>query len=82
MRLLCGKRYFNFSELFIPVDMCYQDPNSLEGRSITQAMMSTSMMAIVGLLQKILDSKRAVEKKANKQKESFKKVCVNMLPIQ
>lgn len=46
----------------------------MEGRNIARTMTSTSMMVIVGLLEKISASKAAVEKKAREQKELLQKV--------
>jgi len=67
---------FRFSKILMPANIELQDPNSLEGHNIARVMTSTSMMAIVGLLEKILTSKATEEKKVKDQKESFQKVSV------
>ena len=69
-----GKRYLRFPEVFAPTNMYHQNPNSSEGRNIAQTMTSTSMMVIIGFLEKISASKAAAEKKVKDQKESSQKV--------
>ena len=71
---LRGKRYLRFPEVFAPTNMYHQNPNSSEGRNIARTMTSTSMMVIVGFLEKISASKAAAEKKVKDQKESSQKV--------
>jgi hypothetical protein len=66
----------SFLERCICANHYHQDPNSPEGRSIARIMTSTSMMAVVGLLENISASKAAVEKKAKDQKESVEKASV------
>ena len=71
---------FKFSETSTPVNICCQNPNSSEGRNVARAMTSTSMMVIIGLLEKISASKAATEKKVKDQKESLQKAGLILYP--
>ena len=72
---------FGSSVIITLTNLYHQDPSSIEGRNIARNMTSTSMMILIPLLENILASKEATEKKLKDQKETSEKVGVTVHPL-